>query len=291
MRSALSMVGAVAALAVSCASCNDPVEPAWRLDRPRVLGARVAPVADPARASVRPGEEIAVELFTASRERPRGAYARFALGACAANPNGAVTACRGPALADLSGAGANDPTLTLRAPAEPGELLVFGVVCTTGAPVLSPLAAGKEVRGACDGGAGQEVAIRVAVGGPDDRQPALGEGAILLDGKPLSADAPCEAGGPGIRADGGSHDLVFIGRALGREPGESVIVSHLATHGDLDRLYTAPDGDADGKVVWKAPSSIGQPRETARFHFSVRDGRGGAAFLTRTICIERGAST
>lgn len=289
MRTGLSMVGALAVLAVSCASCNDPIEPAWRLDRPRVLGARAAPTAEPARASIRPGEELAIELFTASRERPRGAYARFALGACAADPNGAVTACRGPALADLSGAGANDPTLILRAPAEPGELLVFGVVCASGTPTLSPLAAGKEARGACDGGAGQELAVRVTIGGPEGRQPTLGGDALSFDGKPFPADAPCEAGGPAIRADGGSHDIGFVGRALGREPGESMIVSHLATHGDLDRLYTAPDGDADAKVVWKAPSSVGLPRETARFHFSVRDGRGGAAFLTRTICIERGA--
>jgi len=288
MKSAL-WVGAAAAVAVSCASCNDPVEPAWRLDRPRVLGARVTPSSDPARASVQPGEELRVELVTASKERPRGAYARFALTACVADPNGAVTACLGPALADLSGAATADPSMTLRAPASPGEVLVFGTVCASGTPRLSPVVAGADVRASCEGGSGQEVAVRIAVGGPENRQPALAGEALLFDDRAFPLDVGCEAGAVGIRADGATHDITLVARGMGREEGESIVVTHLATHGELDRLYSAPDGDSNVKVSWKAPTSLGAARESARFHFAVRDGRGGAAFLVRTVCLEKGA--
>jgi hypothetical protein len=288
------LVSLAALLASSLANaCGDSIEPASTLDRPRVVGAHVFVAEDPTRSSPRAGEHVVVDFFTASRALPRGAYATYALFACPSDPlNHSTTTCVGPQSGSFTGIATSDPTITLAAPSPSGEVMLFGIFCTSGTASFST--DGGESHAQCDGGAGQEVAVRVA-SGVDNLQPSLPADAITLDGAPFPADAPCAGGVPAaMHADGGSHQIGFATNLLGAEPEDTLVLEHLATHGALDSLYTAPAPGAGGgnaTVKWTAPTDLEAPRVSARFHFVLRDGRGGTAFLIRTICIEKGEPT
>jgi hypothetical protein len=262
-------------------ACTDPPEPAWRLDRPRVLGAEVAPVADSRRASLTPGERVRVDIVTASRALAKEAFPSHALRICPADPNTSIFACRG---ADLrfDESGSIDPRLTFDAPTAPGPLLVFGIMCSGSSVKVDA----NTLVGTCDG-EGQELAIRIEVGGPANAQPAFDEGSARVGSTALLANDDCQ--GNTLAADGRKYALSIQLAPGSREDGDDPIVSHLATHGDLERLYSQPDEQGVFRVDWTAPSSLGAPREAARFHFVLRDGRGGTTFLTRSLCLSKGA--
>jgi hypothetical protein len=276
--------------------CGNSIEPASTLDRPRVIGAHVYVAEDPGRSSPRAGEHVVVEFFTASRALARGAYATYSLFACPSDPtNHSTTTCVGPESVTFAGAATTDPVITLAAPPPSGEVMLFGIFCTSGSASFSTDAG--ESHAQCDGGAGQEVAVRIA-SNVDNLQPSLPAEALTFDGAPFPADAPCMDGvAAAMHADGASHEIGFTTRLLGGEPADTLVIEHLATHGALDVLYTAPPLGAEGapaldsSVKWTAPTDLEAPRVSARFHFVVRDGRGGTAFLIRTICIEKGEPT
>jgi hypothetical protein len=268
-------------------ACSDDLEPASLLDRPRVVGAHVQVVEAPTRSSPHAGEHVLVDFYTASHDVARGAYSTYALLVCPSDANNhSTTSCVGPQAGVFTGTDMQDPAITLAAPAPSGEVMLFGIFCTSGVASLSTDAG--ESRGSCDGGSGQEVSVRVAIA-EDNLEPILTGAALTFDGAPFPSDAPCEAGAPTIPADGATHQIGFRTDQLGTEPADAPVMMHLGTHGKLDRLYTEVQPGADAQVSWKAPSDLGSPRESARFHFVLRDGRGGTAFLIRTICLQKGA--
>lgn len=269
-------------------ACDDQ-EPAWRLDRPRVLGAVVSSAADPSRSSFASGEAVSVELVTASAQKARGAFDGFAFTACATDDNVSLARCVGPRLAMVEGKDAADPVFTFTVPpGAQGPLLVFGMVCQGGA---AHLRAG-ELRGDCDGVVGQEVAVRLDVAGPPNKNPMLPFDAVAFDDVPLTGDRGCESPSPfRIPADEREHTLTVSAQNAGAEPDDTLLLSHVATHGKLARLYSTVESSGAGsrfRVKWTAPASISLARETARVHFVLRDGRGGTAFGYRTVCIEKG---
>jgi len=271
----------------AASACSDEIEPASLLDRPRIVGAHVQVVEAPTRSSPHAGEHVLVDFYTASHDLSRGAYSTYALLVCPSDANNhSTTSCVGPDAGIFSGKDAQDPSVTLSAPAPSGEVMVFGIFCTSGVATLSTDAG--ESRGSCDGGTGQEVSVRVSLG-VDNLEPKLTADALTLDGAPFPPDAPCESGGPTIPVDGATHQIGFRTDLLGTEPEDSPVMMHLGTHGKLDRLYTEVQPGADAQVSWKAPSDLGSPKESARFHFVLRDGRGGTAFLIRTVCLQKGA--
>jgi hypothetical protein len=162
-------------------------------------------------------------------------------------------------------------------------VIVFGILCVTGAARLD----GATLAGSCAEGAGQELAIRIDVGGPRNARPAFDEASARIDATALVERDDCMGGS--IRADGGTHALSIRLAPGALEEGDDLVLSQLATHGELDRLYSTPDASGTFRVDWDAPSSIGAERETARFHFVLRDGRGGTTFLTRSVCLSKGA--
>jgi hypothetical protein len=239
------------------------------------------------RATPHENERVIVDFYTASHDAARGAFQSFSLLVCPSDPgNGSTTGCVGPQAGVFSGKGGNDPSLDLLAGSPSGEVMLFGVFCSSGVPRLTTN--GGESHAQCDGGVGQELSVRLAVGGPDNLQPLLPPEALLLDGAPFPADSSCGDSTPPIRADGASHEIGLRTALMGAEPEDVLVMTHLATHGTLDRLYTAPSGKDDASVTWKAPSGLGRTREDARFHFVLRDGRGGTAFLVKNICLEKG---
>lgn len=270
---------------VGFAGCTKAPEPASRLDRPRVLGAEVYAESEPARSSVRAGERVHVDVRTASRVLSRGAFATHGLRVCAVGPDPRADACVGPDLAFVE-SGDPDAKIVFDAPAGAPDVVVFGIFCAGPAARLVPGA----LAGSCDGAPGQEVAIRVDVGGPPNLRPAFDEASARVDGVALSPDDACASPGAiTLPADGAKHTLFVAAAPSAIEPGDDIVVSHVATHGELDRLYSLPDASRVFSVEWSAPSSLGQARETARFVLVLRDGRGGTTFLTRTVCLSKGA--
>lgn len=275
-----------AATLLALLACDDQ-EPAWRLDRPRVLGAVVSAAADPSRSSCAAGEAVSVELVTASAQKARGAFDGFAFTACATDDNVSLARCVGPRIAMVEGKDAADPVFTFTVPpGAQGPLLVFGMVCQGGAARLRP----GELRGDCDGAVGQEVAVRLDVAGPPNKNPTLPFDAVAFDDVPLTGDRGCESPSPfRIPADEREHTLTVSAQNAGAEPDDTLLLSHVATHGKLARLYSTVESSGSRfRVKWTAPGGLSLARETARVHFVLRDGRGGTAFGYRTVCIEKG---
>jgi len=264
----------------------EALEPAYRLERPRILGARLVVVAEPARASVRPGEAVVLETFTGSREKDRGAFVAAAFTVCPAEDDTIEARCAGARFADTAVRGAEDPRLPFTIPADfRGKMLAFAMFCQEGDPAIEPTA----LRGTCSRGAGQEMVLRFEVGGEEHLHPRLGADAIGLDGAPLpERRGGCSDGARVVRADGKSHELTFD--VAGVEAGEEPIVSHVVTYGKLEGLYSNAGADGRFRVGWEIPGDFTEPRIDARIHVVVRDGRGGAAVRVADVCLEKGAT-
>lgn len=267
------------------ATACDPIEPPYRLDRPRLLGAKVVVVADPNRASVRPGDAVIVETFTASAARDRGAFASAAFTVCAAIDDPIEARCAGPRFGDGVANGPDDPKHAFTVPRDfTGKMLVFATFCIEGEASI----AAAELRGACTRGFGQDMVVRFEVGAADHRHPSLPAGAIVVDGVPLpDRRGRCGDGATTVRADGLSHTVTI--EVAGLEPSEVPLVSHVVTIGKLEGLYSSSGDDGKFRVDWEIPADFAGERFDARIHVVVRDGRGGTAARVADVCLEKGA--
>src|SRR5262245_11711071 len=125
---------ATAMLSVSALACEDSIHAGWLVDRPRVLGARVSAVADPARAALGPGERGRIEWLVSA---PEGApKLSWTFAACVA-PDGlyASPRCEAPIVAQGSGTTSSEliateltvPSAEALGPAK--ELVVLAAFC------------------------------------------------------------------------------------------------------------------------------------------------------------------
>lgn len=264
----------------------DEVEPASRLDRPRILAVRA--VVEPAAAggapssSPKPGERFRVETTTASAGSERDAFGSLSFVACPTDDAFAALHCTGPRLVPASGA-----DVSFVAPSErPSSLLLFGMACVDGVATVADTA----LTGSCSRGIGQEISLRVDVGQEVNLHPNFRSGAVAFDGAPMDEGGGCDDRPRLVRADGATHRIVVDGGLLGIEQGEEPLLTHLATLGELDGLYSVRDPDLGFRVGWKAPTTLSEARTTVRFHFVLRDGRGGLATHVARICLEKGGS-
>lgn len=276
------------ALAIATA-CGEPVEPASRLERPRVLGAVTSLPSDAANAAPGPNDTVRVAIVTASKDAVRGAFASHAFRVCPSNLGSTDYVCGGPELPFREEATGRDPVFLVDPLRSMGEVALFGVLCATGTATFDR--ASPSFRGACDDGSHPaELVARVVVGGPANKNPFFGDDAIKLDDTVLGPveRTGCDGTAPmRVRADGQKHTVVFSVPAGGLEPGETPLVSHFATHGKLEHLYSTLDDGNAVNVSWESASELGLPRETARFHAVLRDGRGGVATSFAAFCLER----
>jgi hypothetical protein len=279
-----------AALTTMLVGCDQSFVKGWQIDRTRVLGARVEAEAEPSRASIAPGEPLRIRWLVGAPGGP--VPLAWSWVACAPVLGHFPEArCERPVVASGAGASAaGEPIeLALRAPAiEEPELLVLVAFCSgSAAPSLEPTA----FTASCPFGDPllASVRVRLAAAGPN-ANPEIGPGAILLDGAPMPPPAVACDAAPVVRP-GSAHPLVFRFTPEQREPTETLIVSHVVAAGELDRQYTAlePDEPApkDGAVEWRAPLDPPPPPEgrLEEIFFVLRDGRGGAAFARRTVCV------
>jgi hypothetical protein len=94
-----------------------------------------------------------------------------------------------------------------------------------------------------------------------------------------------------------AHRIALVTRDEDREPlppnsfggpsRESLLLSHAATAGELERPWSTVSGDgpADVNVGFTAPTSAPGTGLLARLYFVVRDMRGGADFAVRAACV------
>mgnify|MGYP000885809675 CR=1 FL=1 len=311
MKRFVSVLAATSAFA-ACTS-DDPR--GWLVDRTRVIGARVEVVAEPRRASLAPGESARMLWLVANpddgKPAPRLAWA-FA--ACVP-PAGtqASLRCDGATLAAQTGEGDSSAPIVMpfvtparEATGDAPELLVLAAFCRGGAPTLDA----RAFTATCANGDPALLAsvfVRLAAAGPN-ANPEIAEGSISFDGVVLAnapqgfPGAPCDATADTPRVAAGSGDHTFTFRFTGdereptpsdRAPLETLLVSHLVTTGELERQWSYLDpGDAAPKdvfVKWTAPGADTTPDagRLVEIHFVLRDGRGGASFARRTLCLRK----
>ncbi|HVH47876.1 MAG TPA: hypothetical protein VM925_36330 [Labilithrix sp.] len=280
--------------------CEETDTKGWLVDRTRVLGARIEATADPSRASIAPGEAMRVTWLVAA---PNGTgHSTWAYALCApVVGNFPEPKCEGSTFASAKGATDGElVTMELDVPADVGdlqELQLLAAFCEGGETTLDA----TRFEATCTGGASARLAaadIRLAAAGPN-RNPEIAADAVLFDGAPMAPSTarpgPCgsDTMSPVVNA-GTKHAFVVRFRGDERESApdgvESLLASHVVTTGKLERQYSMLDPkDAvpkDVSVEWTAPGrdQVGEGR-VAEIYVVVRDGRGGAAFARRTVCV------
>jgi hypothetical protein len=185
----------------------------------------------------------------------------WAYAACPApQGNYASIRCEADLLGAASGTANDTELVTMETGVLPPKTLILGAFCADGAATLEPHA----FTATCASGAEPLLASVETSVAADNRLPTLPDDAIVL---------PACAGPFGVRLE----DAM-------REPGESLLLAHFVSSGELDRTYSTLEADEAApksiEVPWTPPSDA----RDVKVYFVLRDGRGGTAFATRTIC-------
>lgn len=281
--------------------CGDPLRPVELIEEFRVLGARIEVDGEPERASLAPGENGRARFVVAAPDaRPSFSYH---LELCPSTGLGSgIPSCDAPVLA-----------VAERSAPEPGELVFdfslpegYDVVRFPWGLIHGELCPDSAVSGSsCAGGEpGREIALEFLLEGADtNHNPTLAADALSFDGAAwpsISGDAgPCaDDGVAAIAAPGTSHEIILRLTSADRDDlvaetkvdplRESLLVSHFVTAGSLERAFSEIAAAADELFVslrWTAPEFTEAAGTSVRFFFVVRDGRGGADFTTRGVCV------
>lgn len=311
-RRLLERAGALVALVVlahSSAGCESFSLLPFRLERTRVLAIRVEVVGDPERSVPAPGERARLRALVVDPVGDRTEERGWRFRACVAQTDTrAGAACAEPPFADVEGAGEVD--FELVAPGAAGGVLVTGIVCTGGRPILAfgdMIAGGMVPGGMAAGGSGldcesldergdaEEVVISFAVSGEHpNRHPRL-ETEPVLGGEPLREGGGCAdprvARWPASRGEAViAWDLGAGAREQLDERLEELLVSHLITHGELARYRSLVEPDEDPGAItveYRPPGRAEVPEDglDVSLVFVVRDERGGVAWLRRALCL------
>jgi hypothetical protein len=202
-------------------------------------------------------EGTTVTWLLASAPRQVG----WAYAACRA-PEGNYTTirCNAPLVASANGTTSDSELVTMETGVLPPNTLVLAAFCADGPAQLEP----SEFTATCASGAQAILASVETSAAVDNRLPSLSDDAIALPA----------CGGPfGIRLDD----------AL-RDPGESLLLAHFVTSGELDRTYSTLEASEPAPKTIEVPWTPPPDARDVKVYFVLRDGRGGTAFVTRTIC-------
>jgi hypothetical protein len=283
-------------------ACDNPLIAPQRIERLRVLGARVEAQGDPSRAWPRPGETAHMTWLVAdpTPAPPLG----WAFRACVAEPlDRGMPKCEGPPFYEARSAGMSSTLPAFDVPVPQASafgaadrLIVQGAVCEDAEPLLAePLE-----QTSCAG----ELAlmeVRVELDEQTNTNPAITADALSFDGAAWVETAPpaedCSVpGATTARAGSGKHRIVMALSPSDRDalpsllgpPLETLLVSHFATAGSLARAVSVIEaGSADLSVAldWDSPGSAPATGTLVRFYFVVRDLRGGVDWSVRRLCV------
>jgi hypothetical protein len=202
-------------------------------------------------------EPTSVTWLVASAPKQVG----WAFAACPAPPgNYASIRCEGELVASASGTANDTELVAMETGALPPKTLVLAAFCADGPATLAP----RDFTATCASGA-EALLASVETGIQDNRAPAIADDAITI---------ASGCGGPFV---------VRLDDSM-RDPGESLLLAHFVSSGELDRTYSTLEASEGApktvEVPWTAPADA----RDVKVYFVLRDGRGGTAFATRTIC-------
>jgi hypothetical protein len=269
-------------------ACDSSEVLGWKLDRARVLGARASADADPARATLAPGERGTLTWLVVGPTPPvrRG----WAFAACVP-PAGLLAdpACAAPAIAFGSGESSDESVPMplsippVEATGDATELLVLAAFCDGGAPALDA----RAFAATCPSGAPllASTKVRLARAGAN-QNPALEGASFRVDAAPWSVATTCD-GAASIGAGQKVPLRVTLPSSLRETTAdgpEALVLSSFVDQGTLDRQFSAVDPGDSGDVAidYTAPAQVGA---RASFVFVLRDGRGGTSFARRVLCV------
>jgi len=315
---------ALALAALVLAGCSDELTSGSLIAKNRVLGARIEVEGDATRTWPRPAENVSVRWLVVDPAEAAPLTWGFVVCPLQASERGVDTCGGSPigvAVQLTPPAPGEDPlpSLSFAVPdaAALGDvetLLVLGAVCANGTPSVDSL----ESLSPCTGGEDLEqtvVSLTIPVlrdDTPPNHQPGIEE--ITFLGEPWTYEAPRDAPDSGCAGDpampqvtvseedqeigltpvaGSREDYVAT---VGDPPmqvdrTESLQVSHFTTAGELDRQFSfVEDEETDITVDWVTPLVEDVPDDglLVRFHFVVRDGRGGTDWASRALCVVSG---
>jgi len=291
-------------VALFAAGCDDSLKDVSLIEETRVLGARVESQSDPVRGAPLPGETASLRLFVVA---PDGA-ANFSYGlsVCAVRlTNFGFPPCASAPFAstDEVEASRTDAHLEFVLPADidlqaTPHAFAHGLVCPDSGLNLAPDGSRR-----CSSGTGKEVAFEFPLGGTEDdnKNPAFGADALLLDGEPWPAandDSSCDVASlprvkastvHAIRVTLPDADYEPLPQSTSVDPArETLLVSPFASAGKLEHGFLSLSVDSaaeERRINWSAPSlADGLPR-LVHFYFVVRDQRSGEDFTSRAACV------
>ena len=315
-------------VAIFGSACSEDFAPASLIGSGRLLGARVEVVADTRRSTPRPGEDLRVIFLVAAPAATtfRGVFAfcvaaevATGLGACREAPFVTV---------ELQGDMSSLPQTVFAVPsadllAGADQLFGVGVFCAGGVPTVDPI----RLSGSCSEGRATVTTLNVALdtAGQSNQHPTVSDGVFTLNG--MLWDAPTEfvpetcveaasnTSLPVYRRVRGKnkdedkalnrlritmafqpqdrqwYEVTFLGEEppVARTVREQLVVSHFATHGEFERLFSVIEGEGDYPapevVDWSLPDSIPPPGLHVSVLFAGRDQRGGFDWTARQLCI------
>ena len=301
-------------VAIAAIGCDDPLTLPQRIERTRVLAARVEVSAEPTNAWPAPGQDAVIRWLVVDPDPSIGFT--WDLRACVAGaaPVGLPSCVSAPFASVRSEAATGSlPSLSLTAPpitaGREGDEVIFvlGVICARGVPSAD---AGGCVGTEADG---DRVALSIPLGGTEkNTNPSLDDDTITLGESDWLQ--PAVAAGDGCAANAGSSALPLVHAGQKRtielalrgpdreridtqEPSlgsqgawETLQVAYFSTGGTLDRPYSYVESDApvEGQRVsaaWSAPGSVPEAGVLVRFYVVVRDLRGGSDWAQRDVCV------
>lgn len=292
---------------MALAACDDPLSLPQRIERTRVLAARVESVADPTRAWPVPGSEATVRWLVVDPVADTGFT--WDLRACLSDEvNLGLPSCVQPpfAIVRQTEPSSGVPILAYETP-ETGvgsAVLLHGVICSGGIPNASATG--------CEGteADGDAVVLTIPLGASSgNANPSLADDTILLDGEPWTAPDPTDtgcssdAGSPSLRSVApssghrvtvqlrGDRDRVDSGALTHGSSGswETLQIAYAATGGTLDRPYDYVESNDSSleqvrHLSWSAPA-VASEALRVRVYFIIRDLRGGSDWTRRDVCV------
>jgi hypothetical protein len=276
------------------------LDPPTLIKRDRMLGAKVTVDGDPERAWPARGELATVTWVTASPgETPTFSWI---IAACPAATSSGIPACAGPIFANEQAQGPV-PTLQLVVPVDMAAtaVVVTGAICASGTPSFDPATATAE----CDDGSRVDIVsqhIFLTTADATNHNPNIARAPFTFDGTSWAHTDQTECGDalPVVKA-GSDRKLIGVAfddsdlELFSTESGpsrEDLQLAAFATAGEVLQHHTYVDPD-DGHAVspvaleWDPPSAEDVPAGGLRvkFHFVVRDMRGGIDATTRELCV------
>jgi hypothetical protein len=304
-------------ISVSLLACGDPLVAPELIANTRVLAARTEAAGDVNRASVMPAEAASIRWLVATPNGPPSLGSSYSaciaesvsrgLPICAASPFAQFTS---------SEVSSSEPRFDLTLPDADSlgttpQVVVSAGFCSSGVPINGTMGLDFATTRCPDASEPPLFAtfeLSAALDGTTNANPDFSRVQIQFDGAqwPISNDeqalsAACASQDftiPHVAAGGTNHEILLSVPSDMSEPlsqrsvhsasRETLALAHFVTTGDLERAYSNVNVQTDPALVrvnWKSPGSINTNGALVRFYFVLRDGRGGADYTQRALCV------